>query len=50
MKKMRMESPDLAGQNIEKIGALFHKCITETVENGKLLEEHMAEENGGEEV
>ena len=36
MDKMRMESLDLTTQNIEKIGALFPNCITETVdENGK---------------
>ncbi|MBO5124814.1 MAG: site-specific DNA-methyltransferase [Spirochaetaceae bacterium] len=36
MDKMRMESPDLTAQNIEKIGALFPNCITETLdENGK---------------
>ena len=36
MEKMRMESPDLTAQNIEKIGALFPNCITESVdENGK---------------
>lgn len=35
MDKMRMESVDLTAQNIEKIGALFPNCITETVdENG----------------
>lgn len=33
---MRMESLDMTAQNIEKIGALFPNCITETVdENGK---------------
>ena len=32
---MRMESVDLTAQNIDKIGALFPNCITETVdENG----------------
>ena len=31
MDKMRMESVDLTAQNIEKIGALFPNCITETV-------------------
>ncbi len=37
MDKMRMESLDMTIQNIEKIGALFPNCITETVdENGKL--------------
>lgn len=37
MDKMRMESLDMTSQNIEKIGALFPNCITETVdENGKL--------------
>ncbi len=36
MEKMRMESLDLTAQNIEKIGALFPNCITETIdENGK---------------
>ena len=35
MEKMRMESLDMTAQNIEKIGALFPNCITETVdENG----------------
>lgn len=37
MDKMRMESIDITSQNIEKIGALFPNCITETIdENGKL--------------
>lgn len=36
MEKMRMESVDMTAQNVEKIGALFPNCITETVdENGK---------------
>lgn len=36
MEKMRMESVNMTEQNIEKIGALFPNCITETVdENGK---------------
>ncbi len=36
MEKMRMESVDMTAQNIEKIGALFPNCVTETVdENGK---------------
>jgi len=36
MDKMRMESVDMTAQNIEKIGALFPNCITETAdENGK---------------
>ena len=36
MDKMRMESVDMTAQNIEKIGALFPNCITETKdENGK---------------
>lgn len=36
MEKMRMESVDMTAQNIEKIGALFPNCITETKdENGK---------------
>lgn len=37
MEKMRMESLDLKASNVEKIGALFPNCITETIdENGKL--------------
>ena len=36
MDKMRMESVDMTAQNIDKIGAIFPNCITETVdENGK---------------
>lgn len=36
MNKMRMESVDMATQNIEKLGTLFPNCITETLdENGK---------------
>ena len=36
MDKMRMESVDMTAHNIEKIGAIFPNCITETVdENGK---------------
>ena len=36
MEKMRMESVDMTAQNIEKIGAMFPNCITETKdENGK---------------
>ena len=37
MDKMRMETPDLTVANIEKIGALFPNCITETTDGtGKL--------------
>ena len=36
MDKMRMESIDMTAQNIERIGALFPNCITETKDtNGK---------------
>ena len=36
MDKMRMESVDMTAQNIDKIGAIFPNCITETVdENDK---------------
>lgn len=36
MDKMKMESVDMTAQNIEKIGAMFPNCITETKdENGK---------------
>lgn len=37
MDKMRMESVDMTTQNIERIGALFPNCITETKgEDGKM--------------
>lgn len=37
MDKMRMESVDMTAQNIDKIGALFPNCITETMgEDGKM--------------
>lgn len=37
MDKMKMETLDLTATNVEKIGALFPNCITETTdENGKL--------------
>ena len=37
MDKMRMESVDMTAQNIERIGALFPNCITETKdEDGKM--------------
>ncbi len=37
MEKMRMETPDMTSENVEKIGSLFPNCITETKdENGKL--------------
>lgn len=36
MDKMKMESVNMTSENIEKIGALFPNCITETVEeNGR---------------
>ena len=39
MDKLRMESPDLTAQNIEKIAALFPNCITEMLD-----EEHSTPE------
>lgn len=37
MEKMRMESVDMTAQNVDKIGALFPNCVTETMsEDGKL--------------
>ena len=36
MDKMRMESVDMTAQNVDKIGALFPNCVTETIgEDGK---------------
>ena len=37
MDKLKMESVDLTAQNIEKIGALFPNCITETADENCLL-------------
>jgi adenine-specific DNA-methyltransferase len=37
MEKLKMHTPDLTGENLEKIAALFPNCVTEaTDENGKL--------------
>jgi adenine-specific DNA-methyltransferase len=37
MEKLRMHTPDLTGENVEKIAALFPNCVTETTdESGKL--------------
>ena len=37
MSKMKLESPNLTAQNIDRIAALFPNCVTETVdEKGKL--------------
>lgn len=37
MYKMKMQTPDLTADNIEKIGSMFPNCITETAdEDGKL--------------
>lgn len=37
MDKMRMETPDLSAENVEKIAALFPSCVTEMAdENGRL--------------
>ena len=34
---MRMETPDMVSANMEKIGALYPNCVTETTdENGKM--------------
>ena len=37
MEKLKMHTPDLTSENVEKIAALFPNCVTEaTDENGKL--------------
>ena len=37
MNKLRMESPDMTAQNIDRIAALFPNCVTEMPdENGKI--------------
>ena len=37
MDKLRMETPDLISENIDKIAALFPNCVTEMrSEDGKL--------------
>ena len=42
MDKMRMESPDMTAQNIDRIAALFPNCITEMLD-----EEHSTPEKKG---
>lgn len=39
MEKLRMESPDITAQNIDKIAAIFPNCITEMLD-----EEHSTQE------
>lgn len=39
MDKLRMESPDMTAQNIDRIAALFPNCITEMLD-----EEHSTSE------
>lgn len=34
MDKMRMETPDIVAQNVEKIATLFPNCVTETEVGG----------------
>ena len=40
MDKMRMETADITALNIEKIGALFPNCITETLDEEKSTEQN----------
>lgn len=42
MDKLRMKSPDLTSQNIEKIGALFPNCITEALDEERSTPEKKA--------
>ena len=37
MDKLKMHSMDVVAANIEKIGALFPNCVTETMKDGKLV-------------
>ena len=39
MDKMRMESPDMTAQNVDRIAALFPNCVTEVLD-----EEHSTPE------
>ena len=32
MDKMRMESPDMTAQNVDRIAALFPNCVTEVLD------------------
>ena len=59
MDKLKMETPDLTAENIEKIGTLFPNVITEAVDGeGKprradwdeALGQHSAEERAGAQV
>jgi len=33
MEKLKLHTPDIAAQNIEKIAALFPNCVTEVQDN-----------------
>jgi adenine-specific DNA-methyltransferase len=40
MEKMRMESPDITAQNIDKVAELFPNCITEAVDEEHSTPDH----------
>ena len=40
MEKMRMESPDIAAQNIDKVAELFPSCITEALDEEHSTPDH----------
>lgn len=37
MDKLKMHSRDMVADHIEKIGALFPNCVTETIKDGKVV-------------
>lgn len=46
MDKLRMETPDLTAENVEKIAALFPNCVTEVVDEARSTDETIVYKKG----
>ena len=46
MDKLRMESPDMTAQNIDRIAALFPNCITEMLDEERSTPEEGVQTGG----
>lgn len=46
MNKLKMQTPNLTAQNIDKIAALFPNCITEMLDEEKSTPDHKVYKRG----
>ena len=46
MDKLRMETPDLTAENVEKIAALFPNCVTEVVDEARSTDDTIVYKKG----